>query len=228
LCELDVVTADPPLTRRLAAFLDFALAHVPPAPARVLEVGCGNGSLARALADAGHAVTAIDPRAPEGEIFVRVGLEDFEDASGFDAIIASVALHHVHDLAAGVDRIHELLLPGGVLVLEEFASERFAGATARWYYHQRLALAALGRDDSPPRGSFDAWLADWQAGHSDIHPWRDVRRELDARFEASRFEWMPYLYDYRLDDALEPLERALISTGALDANGVRYVAERRG
>jgi SAM-dependent methyltransferase len=216
------------LRRRLAAFLEFALAHLPPPPARVLEVGCGDGALALALARGGYTITAIDPDAPEGEIFVRARLEDFEDPAGFDAVVASVSLHHVHDLGGGLDRLIDLLRPGGLLVLEEFASERFAGATARWYYHQRLALAALGRDDAPPTESFDAWLADWQAGHADIHPWRDLRRELEARFSSRHEEWIPYLYDYRLDDELEPLERTLIAAGSLDANGVRYVAERPG
>src|SRR5262249_58853882 len=89
-------------------------------------------------------------------------------------------------------------------------------------------FAAVGCDDAPPEGSFDTWLADWRAGHADIHPWHEVRRELDARFAVRHEEWTPYLYDYRLDDALEPLERTLIESGALDANGVRYVAARRG
>ena len=45
----------------------FAAAHLPAPPARVLEVGCGHGALAYAMARLGHDVLAIDPRAPEGE-----------------------------------------------------------------------------------------------------------------------------------------------------------------
>jgi 2-polyprenyl-3-methyl-5-hydroxy-6-metoxy-1,4-benzoquinol methylase len=39
----------------------FVLDQVGLPPARVLEVGCGEGELAHALARTGHSVTAIDP-----------------------------------------------------------------------------------------------------------------------------------------------------------------------
>src|SRR3712207_7759132 len=51
---------------------EFVLAQIGDPPARVLEVGCGEGELARTLARAGHSVTPIDSRAPEGPIFQRV------------------------------------------------------------------------------------------------------------------------------------------------------------
>src|SRR3712207_9593084 len=40
--------------------LAFVRAVLPPAPARVLEVGCGGGELAAALADGGYTVVALD------------------------------------------------------------------------------------------------------------------------------------------------------------------------
>lgn len=48
-------------------------------PARVLEVGCGRGDLARAIAEAGHEVVAIDPHAPAGDLFRATSLEEFAD-----------------------------------------------------------------------------------------------------------------------------------------------------
>jgi Methyltransferase domain len=57
----------------------FVHEHLPAAPARVLEVGCGRGDLARALARAGHRVVAIDPEAPDGDLFRTTTLEAFAD-----------------------------------------------------------------------------------------------------------------------------------------------------
>ncbi|MDQ3922603.1 MAG: methyltransferase domain-containing protein [Actinomycetota bacterium] len=54
---------------------EFVLGQIGNPTARVLEAGCGKGELARTLARAGHCVTAIDPRAPEGRIFRRVRIE---------------------------------------------------------------------------------------------------------------------------------------------------------
>ena len=39
---------------------------------------------------------------------------------------------------------------------------------------------------------------------------------------------VPYLYSYRLDDAVEPVERALIEAGAIEATGVLYAGELGG
>jgi SAM-dependent methyltransferase len=215
-------------SRRLARFFEFALAQLPPVPARVLEIGCGDGEVALALARAGYSVTAIDPNAPEGAIFRRERLEDFVDDVGFDATLASLSLHHLKHLGPALDRIAGLLRPGGLLVLDEFAKERLTGATARWYYDQRRALVAVGLDESPIGDDFESWERRWAEDHADVHPFADVRREVDARFVERQFSRTPYLYDYRLDDALEPLERKLIESGAIEATGVRYVGERRG
>jgi SAM-dependent methyltransferase len=219
--------AEPISSRRLAAFFDFARSFTPPPPAGVLEVGCGEGDLARALARAEYSVTAIDPEAPRGAIFRRVGLEDFDDAAGFDVVVASVALHHIEPLGPALAKIEDLLRPGGVLIVEEFAKERLTGATAEWYYLQRRALAAVGADDEPVDDEFEAWLSRWKEEHDHIHSFAALQRELDIRFRERYLGWTPYLYDYRLRDALEPVERELIESGAIAATGVRYVGERR-
>jgi ubiquinone/menaquinone biosynthesis C-methylase UbiE len=214
-------------SKRLASLYEFALLHLPEPPARVLEVGCGNGELALALARIGYSVTAIDPEAPEGAIFRRTRLEDFFGEGGFDAVVASVSLHHVDAVDAALDKIVSVLLPGGLLVLEEFAKERFVGPTARWYYHQRQALAAVGIDEAEVSDDFSTWLSEWEHEHDDIHLFAELKQEIDIRFAERFFGWTPYLFDYRLNDALEPLERELIESGAIDATGFRYVGEQR-
>jgi SAM-dependent methyltransferase len=198
----------------------FVLAHVPPPPARVLEIGCGRGDLARKLAGAGHDVTAIDPEAPDGPLFRRVTLEDFVEPGPFDAVVASRSLHHLPDLAKAVDRIAALLRAGGVLVLNEFAKDRLEGPTAAWYYESRRALAAAGGRDAP--ASFGACVHE---EHGDIHAYEDMRRELDRRFAERLLVWVPYLHEELGEAVSEDAERALIDTGKIRATGFRYVGE---
>jgi SAM-dependent methyltransferase len=198
---------------------DFVAAHLPAPPARVLEIGCGPGDLARALAAAGYDVVAIDPEAPPGPLFRRVRLEEFDEPGPFAAAVAQVSLHHIEDLRAAVDRIADRLERKGVLVLDEFARDRFDATTARWYYEQRQEREPLGLD-------FEAWLSAWRDEHADIHPAPAIRREVERRFAERAFAWVPYLYRYHLDEAVEPLERRLIEAGSIQATGFRYVGER--
>jgi SAM-dependent methyltransferase len=214
---------EPEYQRHVAAFVREQL---PPPPASLLEVGCGEGALALELADAGYDVVAIDPEAPRGPLFRAVKLEAFDGPGPFDAVVASLSLHHIEDLASGVDKIASLLEPGGLLVLNEWDRGRFRGTTARWYFHQRQALAALGREHAQVEPAFEEWWPGWHQRRSDVHPYAAMRPELDRHFSERLFEWVPYLYGYRLGGELEPLERALIESGEIDAVGFRYVGAR--
>jgi SAM-dependent methyltransferase len=109
---------------------EFVLSQLPSPPARVLEVGCGDGDLARALDEARYEVVAIDPKAPDAPIFRRVPIEEFEDPGSFDAVVASRSLHHVHDLGGALDKL--LGLMRGPLILNEFAWDRRDPMTPAW------------------------------------------------------------------------------------------------
>lgn len=201
--------------------LAFVQAHLPASPARVLEVGCGDGRLAAALADLGHGVIAIDPRAPEGEIFQSVSLEDFADPGPFDAVVASRSLHHIGDLHAAVVKIERLLRPGGLFIVNEHAFDRFDHRTARWYLGRRAEA-----DREAAARSLDECLADWDADHADLHGYEAMRAELDRHFAERFFAWTPYLYGELGGVVDESEEQALIDAGAIQATGFRYVGER--
>jgi 2-polyprenyl-3-methyl-5-hydroxy-6-metoxy-1,4-benzoquinol methylase len=119
---------------------------VPQGASRVLDVGCGEGMLARALrAKAAH-VIGIDLDAPSLALARdadRDGIEyvegdfltyPFEPAS-FDVLVSVATLHHV-DAATGLRRMAELLKPGGVLAIVGLARDAALGDYA-------LAVAAV-------------------------------------------------------------------------------------
>ena len=198
----------------------FVKMHLPPPPARVLEVGCGRGDLARALAECGYEVTAIDPEAPAGRLFQTVSLEEFVADSTFDAVVASRALHHISDLAESVATIAGLLRPLGRFVLDEHACDRLDAPTARWYFEQRT-----GSPKENP-GSLEACLAEWADEHEGLHGYAAMRAELDSHFAERFFSWVPYLHGV-LPHVDEETEKALIEAGSIQAMGFRYVGERR-
>jgi SAM-dependent methyltransferase len=196
----------------------FVQAHLPPMPARVLEVGCGRGDLARTLAGSGYEVVAIDPVAPPGQLFRAVSLEEFVARDAFDAVVASRALHHIPDLPGAVEKIAGLLRSGGRFILDEHACDRQDKKTAQWYYEQRAS------EPGGP-GSLEACLADWVADHAHLHGYAAMRKELDRRFAERFFSWMPYLYG-ELAGVEEQEEQALIEAGAIQAMGFRYVGQK--
>jgi SAM-dependent methyltransferase len=186
----------------------LALAELPAPPARVLEVGCGNGDLARALAADGYDVVAIDPVAPAGRIFRRTTLEAFAETDPFDAAIASLALHHVDDLDVALAKLHSLLRPGAPLVVREFGWDLVDEPTARWDYQR------LGREGG---------LVEWRSEHEHLHGFAAMRAALAAHFRERSFALGPYLAEYQPAEGHAEEERRLIESGRIRAVGFVYV-----
>ena len=204
----------------MTTFADFLLEDLPPPPARVLEVGCGRtGGVTPALVEAGYDVLAIDERAPEGERFRQVTLEQLEEPAEFDAVVAERVFHHVHPLGEALDKVARL---APLFLLDEFAWERIDDSARDWYERQYRALAAAGREPPGPRD-----LAEWRETWDDLHPSDVLRRELAARFEQRLYEDRPYLYRWLDGPATEPLEQALIDARAIQPIGFRWVGVRQ-
>jgi SAM-dependent methyltransferase len=182
----------------------FVLEWLPATPARVLEVGCGDGALTRRLGQAGYDAIGLDPDAPPGNGFVRGSLEDFETPQRFDAAVAVRSLHHVHDLDAALDRLTPALVPGARLVLFEFAVESIDVDARRW-------LASNGLE----------WEVDWD--FEGVIRLADLRDALERRFSLLYEEPTPYLARELNREALHEREKEAITRGELKPPGMRLV-----
>jgi SAM-dependent methyltransferase len=205
----------------MTPFEQYAREHLPAPPARVLDLGCGQGVLTTALSVAGYDMLGIDPLAPSGELFRRLKLEDLEESERFDAVVASFSLHHLRDLDAALDKVVGLLAPGGVLVVDEFGWDRLDETTLDWLYGQRRALAAAGHGEAP--ASRDAVRQEWEAEHLGLHGFTTLHEALASRFDERDFEWTPHLHRTLAGVATAVLEQALIDAGAVQPLGFRYV-----
>jgi len=92
---------------------------------RILDLGCGEGTLTEKIAASGALVVGIDASAEMVASSVARGLDakvmdaerlTFENE--FDAVFSNAALHWVRDHDAMLDSVHRALVPGGRFVAE--------------------------------------------------------------------------------------------------------------
>ncbi len=210
----------------------FVREHLPPPPAEVLEIGCGPlGGFIPALLSTGYRALGIDPEAPPGRSYRRTEFERHPVERPVDAVVACTSLHHVGDLADVVGRIASAIRPHGVLIVIEWASERFDEPTARWCFdrldengepgwlsHRRDAWRESGQ-------SWDAYRAEW-AGSERLHTGQDVMQAVLGRFDTRLLTTGPYFFP-ELSEVTEAAEQRAIDTGLIQANGIRYVGQLR-
>jgi SAM-dependent methyltransferase len=206
--------------------------HLPAPPARVVEIGCGPlGGFVPAMNTRLYHAVGVDPDAPDRPAFHRLEFEAYEPPEPVDAVVACTALHHVTDLDPVLDRVAAALVPGGTLVVIEWAWERFDEPTARWCFDR------LDTSDSAARGGWlrrhrDQWKASGQtweqyrqswATAEGLHTGKQMLTALDARFQQRHFDYIPY-FACDLAHTAEAEERGAISRGHIQATGFHYVA----
>ena len=222
-----------PDERWLAAAWPFVRAHLPATPARVAEIGCGPlGGFVPNLHASGYEAVGIDPEAPLGPGYSQVEFEHYDMPWAADAIVACASLHHVADLGAALDLVQAALVPAGVLVIVEWARERFDEATARWCF-DRLPGPGNGHGSLQHRyaewrdsgQAWDAYCRSWAAAHG-LHSGQDILRELGARFGSGSVTYGPYYFP-ELTGTSEADEQAAIDSGQIQAGRIQYAGRRR-
>jgi SAM-dependent methyltransferase len=194
------------------------LDQIPAGASRALDVGCGTGRFARALATRVAHVDAID-RSPEtlalarershgvtNVSYVDADLFDFEaDPGSYDFISLIAVIHHM-DFEEAASRLRTLLAPGGVLAVLGIAREdtlpeyaRSAGIfglntlVGAWFAVRRAigrpAPIATGRSAAPEAPVRDPSMT-----------FREVRRQASLVFPGSSYRrllFWRYLLTYR-------------------------------
>ncbi|HEX9191079.1 MAG TPA: class I SAM-dependent methyltransferase [Candidatus Deferrimicrobiaceae bacterium] len=109
--------------RESAGILDAARSGI--GPGRLLDVGCGFGDFVALMRERGWGAEGLDPSpavaaaaAGRGVFVRRTTMESFEaPPSHYDAITMFYVLEHLPDPMGALRKAHELLAPGGTLLV---------------------------------------------------------------------------------------------------------------
>jgi 2-polyprenyl-6-hydroxyphenyl methylase/3-demethylubiquinone-9 3-methyltransferase len=166
----------PAVRRELAAF--FARRE----NGRVFDLGCGNGSVAAALASEGYEIAGVDPSTegiaqaqvtyPHLRLEVGSGYDDLVARFGrFPAVISLEVIEHVYAPRDFAHTLFDLIEPGGMALL----------STPYHGYWKNLALALTGKLDNH-------FTALWDHGHFKFWSVRTLGELLrDSNFGDIRF-----------------------------------------
>ena len=236
-----------------------------PHPAQtIVEVGCGNGYLCLELARDGHDVIGIDvspdiievaerssaahPQ-PPGFGSLRYLCADVNTwqapEARFDCVIFNRSLHHLSALQETMAQVQRLLKPGGRIICQDYAFDRFDEQTACWLYQMQRLLFLSGRYDADPAtlpdeaASIEALRTAWltRAAEHHLNRYEEMMSALHGTCHERLFAWVPYLFVYigngirhaapeqerELLTFLKRMEQYLIEHRAIQAVGFRFV-----
>ncbi len=171
-------------------FTAFVLQELPPAPARVLEIGCGDaGGVVPALVDAGYDALGVDPRAPAGPRFQQVDFREIDGGSTPSSPAASsTTCTRSTRRSTSSPRSHRC---------SSSTSSRGTSSTRSCRPGTRRTT---GSADSPGPPSLDEWR--WR--HPGLHPHDVLLDALRARYDERTLEWVPYFHRWLGDGVASP------------------------
>ena len=153
-----------------------------PQALRVMDLGCGNGSVTEMLHRRGHPVVGVDP-SDEG---VRMARETYphlqiergsayepltEKYGRFDVVVSLEVVEHVYSPRKYAATVHDLLNPGGIAII----------STPYHGYCKNVVLAVTGKMDKH-------FTALWDHGHIKFWSEKTLRALLEeAGLTAVRF-----------------------------------------
>ena len=188
---------------------------------RVLELGCGHGTLSVYLAKQGARVTGVDigPRLVEaaGKLaelngvdaeFARVDIKSLPFAAeSFDVVVGLAVLHHLpeRDLACALAETHRVLRAGGIASLVEPVEDSRA-----FDFLQSLVPAGTPGDTHyrPSRLNRRAWSRYVDTEDQRSLTTRELRRGGDAPWRSVTFT--PYGLTSRLERLLPARHRSAL------------------
>lgn len=166
------------------------------------------------------------------------------DAS-VDGVIFNRSLHHISDLPQTMATVKRLLKPGGRIICQDYAYDRFDEQTACWLYQMQRLLFLSGHYDTNPAtlsdeaASIGAMRTAWLTRSSEHHlnPNAEMLSALHGTCHEHYFAWVPYLFVYignrmravsveqerELLTFLKRMEQYLIDHDAIQAVGFRFV-----
>jgi len=184
----------------IATAVELAAA-LAPADAHVLDLGGGTGALSYAVLEAlpGVRVTVLDVD-PDMLDEARRRLARFDDRVAFrqgsfldplpaaDAVVASLALHHVHDLTAKTALYHAIrdaLGPDGPFINLDAAVTEDPRLNELVFDRVAARMADHGITGAEARGHFAAWADEDRYFPLDV----EMRALRDAGFEEVECFW---------------------------------------
>jgi 2-polyprenyl-6-hydroxyphenyl methylase/3-demethylubiquinone-9 3-methyltransferase len=146
-----------------------------PAGAKILDLGCGNGSLTAALSLRTWKVFGVDAsesgihNAREAYPWITFSCAEIGSElpamyglDNFDAIVCAEVIEHVYSPRALVKCAFELLRPGGLFII----------TTPYNGYLKNLLLSVSGHMDRH-------WTVLWDGGHIKFWSWKTIREVLE-------------------------------------------------